>query len=280
MHYLIKIFFISCIFISFEINAFNPGKESQFIGATILDSPTGKASLNISDTSQVIILIYNQGWGEDTSKSKYIRGKDNCFVDYYLENQKNYKLGKLGPWYSLASEYRYLIQDKTIMLYYFCKNRAHEGLAADGLRSMLANNLVKLVDAFVKNGVPRNQIIPIGHSGGATVVIEAMVKKPDKIKSVIATSWSVAGEKPWKAIDSGETKRFAARYKKNDDSLKALVYACNQDEFTSYEEQIFWKEVKGVELIELEGGHICWFNLFNNHYEILRVLKFIQSSLE
>jgi predicted alpha/beta hydrolase family esterase len=277
---LFKFFIFFFIFFSFQSKAFNPGKESQFIGATILDSPTGKASLNISDTSQVIILIYNQGWGEDTSKSKYIRGKDNCFVDYYLENQKNYKLGKLGPWYSLASEYRYLIQDKTIMLYYFCKNRAHEGLAADGLRSMLANNLVKLVDAFVKNGVPRNQIIPLGHSGGATVVIEAMVKKPDKIKSVIATSWSVAGEKPWKAIDSGETKRFAARYKKNDDSLKALVYACNQDEFTSYKEQVFWKEVKGVELIELEGGHICWFNLFNDHQEILRVLEFIQSGLE
>ena len=279
MHYLIKIFFISCIFISFEINAFNPGKESQFIGATIHNSPTGKASLNISDPSQAIILIYNQGWGENTSKSKYIRGKDNCFVDYYLENQKNYKLGKLGPWYSLASEYRYLIQDKTIMLYYFCKNRAHEGLAADGLRSMLANNLVKLVDAFVKNGVPRNQIIPIGHSGGATVVIEAMVKKPDKIKSVIATSWSVAGEKPWKAIDSGETKRFAARYKKNKNPFKALIYACDQDPFTNYDEQIFWKEVKGAELIKLEGGHSCWTNLFNNYEAILNVVKFIQSNI-
>ena len=161
---------------SFEVKAFNPGKESQFIGATIFDTPTGKASLNIPDPSQAIILIYNQGWGENTSKSKYIRGKDSCFVSHYLENKKNYKLGTLGPWYSLASEYRYLIQDKTIMLYYFCKNRAQEGLEVNLLRSMLANNIIKLVDAFVKNGVPRNQIIPIGHSGGATVVIEAIVK--------------------------------------------------------------------------------------------------------
>ena len=40
-------------------------------------------------------------------------------------------------------------------------------------------------------------------------------------------------------------------------------------EFTSYDEQIFWKEVKGVDLIELEGGHNCWFNLFNSHQETL-----------
>ena len=186
----------------------------------------------------------------------------------------------LGPWYSLSSELRYQIDDKIIYLYYFCKNRAQEGSDADTLRAMMVNNLVKLVDAFVDQGVPRQQIIPIGHSGGATVVLEAIFKKPNKINSVIAVSWTVSGKKPWTTDDIQENKRFAARYKKNDDSLKALVYACNQDEFTSYEEQIFWKEVKGVELIELKGGHICWFNLFNEHQEILRVLKFIQSSLE
>jgi predicted alpha/beta hydrolase family esterase len=280
MHYLIKIFFISCIFISFEINAFNPGKESQFIGTTIIDAPKGKDSLTISDPDKAIILVYNQGWGADTSKSRYIRGTDKCFVDFYAENEKEYKMGMLGPWYSLSSELRYQIDDKKIYLYYFCKNRAQEGSDADTLRSMMVNNLVKLVDAFVDQGVPRQQIIPIGHSGGAAVVLEAVFKKPDKIHSVIATSWTVSGKKPWTGDDIQENKRFAARYKKNEDSLNALVYACNQDEFTSYEEQVFWKEVKGVELVELEGGHICWFNLFNDHQEVLRVLEFIQSGLD
>ena len=142
----------------------------------------------------------------------------------------------------------------------------------------MVNNLVKLVDVFVNQGVPREQIIPVGHSGGATVVIEAIFKKPDKIKSVISTSWTVSGKKPWKAKDFHEKKRFAARYKKNNHSLKALIYACNHDEFTSYDEQIFWKEVKGVNLVELEGGHNCWFNLFNSQHEILRVLNFIESN--
>jgi predicted alpha/beta hydrolase family esterase len=201
-------------------------------------------------------------------------------VDFYAENEKEYKMGMLGPWYSLSSELRYQIDDKKIYLYYFCKNRAQEGSDADTLRSMMVNNLVKLVDAFVDQGVPRQQIIPIGHSGGAAVVLEAVFKKPDKIHSVIATSWTVSGKKPWTGDDIQENKRFAARYKKNEDSLNALVYACNQDEFTSYEEQVFWKEVKGVELVELEGGHICWFNLFNDHQEVLRVLEFIQSGLD
>ena len=279
MLFLIKFFFISCVLFSFEIQAFNPGKESQFIGATITEAPMGKDSLKINDPDQAIILIYNQGWGSDTSKSRYIQGKDKCFVDFYSENKKKYKIGMLGPWYSLSSEFRYLIDDKIIYLYYFCQNRAREGLDADSLRSLMVNNLVKLVDAFVNQGVPRQQIIPIGHSGGATVVIEAIFKKPDKIKSVISTSWTVSGKKPWKTQDIQEKKRFVARYKKNNHSLKALIYACNEDEFTSYEEQIFWKEIKGVDLIELEGGHNCWFNLFNSQQEILRVLRFIESNL-
>ena len=60
MHYLIKLFFFICIFFSFEINAFNPGKESQFIGTTIIDAPKGKDSLTISDPDKAIILVYNQ----------------------------------------------------------------------------------------------------------------------------------------------------------------------------------------------------------------------------
>ena len=279
MHCFKKILLISCVFFSLEIQAFNPGKESQFIGTNITEAPKGKDSLKINDPDKAIILIYNQGWGSDTSKSRYIQGRDKCFVDFYSENKKKYKIGMLGPWYSLSSEFRYLIDDKIIYLYYFCQNRAREGLDADSLRSLMVNNLVKLVDAFVNQGVPRQQIIPIGHSGGATVVIEAIFKKPDKIKSVISTSWTVSGKKPWKTQDIQENKRFAARYKKNNHSLKALIYACNQDEFTSYDEQIFWKEVKGADFIELKGGHNCWFNLFNNQHEILRVLRFIESNL-
>ena len=183
MRCLLKLFFLCFLFFCFETKAFDPGKNSQFIGSTIIDTPLkGKASLNVSNPSQAIILIYNQGWGDSTksNKSKVIRGKDRCFVDQYLENKENYKPGKFGPWYSLASEYRFLIKGKTIMLYYFCKNRAQAGLEVDTLRSLLVNHLVKLVDAFVNKGVPRNQIIPIGHSGGATVVIEAMYKRKHK----------------------------------------------------------------------------------------------------
>jgi len=59
-----------------------------------------------------------------------------------------------------------------------------------------------------------------------------------------------------------------------------LVYACDQDEFTSYEDQAFWNEVSGVDFVKLAGNHICWFNLFTNKHEILRVIKFIQSNLD
>ena len=275
-----NLFFIITLLFSFTIFAFNPGKDSQFIGSNVVDSPTGKDSLKIDHPDKAIILIYNQGWGISNTKSKYVRGKDPCFVNFYLDNQKKYTPGFLGPWYSLASEFNEIIKDKKIYLYYYCKNRAQDGFDADTLRALQAGNLVKLVDAFVREGVPRKQIIPVGHSGGATVVIEAIFKKPKKIASVIATSWTVSGQKPWKAKDSQEIKRFAARYKKNTDPLNALVYACDQDEFTSYEDQAFWNEVSGVDFVKLAGNHVCWFNLFNSKHEILRVIKFIQSNLD
>jgi len=121
MHCFKKILLISCVFFSLEIQAFNPGKESQFIGTNITEAPKGKDSLKINDPDKAIILIYNQGWGSDTSKSRYIQGRDKCFVDFYSENKKKYKIGMLGPWYSLSSEFRYLIDDKIIYLYYFCQ---------------------------------------------------------------------------------------------------------------------------------------------------------------
>ena len=275
-----NLFFITFFLFSFESLAFNPGKDSQFVGSNVIDPAKGKEGIKIDNPDKAIILIYNQGWGISNTKSKYIRGKDPCFVNFYLDNQKKYTPGLLGPWYSLASEFSELIKEKKIYLYYFCKNRAQEGFDADTLRTMQANNLIKLVDAFVKEGVPRKQIIPVGHSGGATVVIEAMFKKPEKIVSVIATSWTVSGQKPWKAKDSQEIKRFAAKHKHNTNPFKALVYACDQDDFTSYEDQAFWDEVSGVDFVKLTGNHICWFNLFNNKHEILRVIKFIQSNLD
>ena len=103
-----------------------------------------------------------------------------------------------------------------------------------------------------------------------------MYKKPDKINAVIATSWSVSGKKPWTANDVTEIKRLAARYKKNKKPFKALIYACDQDPFTTFNEQIFWEEVKGVEFIELSGEHSCWSKLFKNSTAVLGVLKFIQ----
>ena len=275
-----NLFFITFFLFSFESLAFNPGKDSQFVGSNVIDPVKGREGIKIDNPDKAIILIYNQGWGISNTKSKYIRGKDPCFVNFYLDNQKKYTPGLLGPWYSLASEFSELIKEKKIYLYYFCKNRAQEGFDADTLRTMQANNLIKLVDAFVKEGVPRKQIIPVGHSGGATVVIEAMFKKPEKIVSVIAMSWTVSGPNPWKAKDSQEIKRFAAKHKNNTNPFKALVYACDQDEFTSYEDQAFWNEVSGVDFVKLAGNHVCWFNLFTNKHEILRVIKFIQSNLD
>jgi len=43
---------------------------------------------------------------------------------------------------------------------------------------------------------------------------------------------------------------------------------------------VFWNEVSGVDFVKLVGNHICWFSLFNNKHEILRVIKFIQSNLD
>ena len=46
------------------------------------------------------------------------------------------------------------------------------------------------------------------------------------------------------------------------------------------EDQAFWNEVSGVDFVKLAGNHVCWFNLFTNKHEILRVIKFIQSNLD
>ena len=150
-----NLFFITFFLFSFESLAFNPGKDSQFVGSNVIDPAKGKEGIKIDNPDKAIILIYNQGWGISNTKSKYVRGKDPCFVNTYLDNQKKYTPGLLGPWYSLASELSELIKEKNIYLYYFCKNRAQEGFDADTLRTMQANNLIKLVDAFVKEGVPR-----------------------------------------------------------------------------------------------------------------------------
>ena len=147
-----NLFFLISLLFSFTIVAFNPGKDSQFVGSNVIDPVKGKEGIKIDNPDKAIILIYNQGWGISNTKSKYIRGKDPCFVNFYLQNQKKYTPGLLGPWYSLASEFSELIKEKKIYLYYFCKNRAQEGFDGDTLRTMQANNLIKLVDAFVKVG--------------------------------------------------------------------------------------------------------------------------------
>ena len=107
-----NLLFIIFLLFSFTIFAFNPGKDSQFIGSKIVDFPIGKDSLKIDHPDKAIILIYNQGWGISNTKSKYVRGKDPCFVNFYLDNQKKYIPGLLGPWYSLASEFNEIIKDK------------------------------------------------------------------------------------------------------------------------------------------------------------------------
>jgi len=278
-----KILFVCLTFIflsyNFNLAAFNPGKESQFIGYFNEDNLQGKDSLSIEDPKNSIILIYNQGWGSNTSKSKYVTGKDKCYVDYYLKNKSKEIIGNKGPWYSLASEYRSVIKEKKIYLYYFCKNTAQGNMDEDLLRSLMIKNLIKLIDKFVDLGVPRNHIFPVGHSGGATVVIEAILKNSDKINAVIATSWTVAGKKPLSSSEISKMKRFAARYKKQNFPLNAIIYACDRDEFTSYSEQNFWNDVKGVEFVKLLGNHNCWFKLFKKKQELKRIINFIESNI-
>ena len=63
-----NLFFITFFLFSFESLAFNPGKDSQFIGSNVIDSPTGKDSLKINNPDKAIILIYNQGWGISSTK--------------------------------------------------------------------------------------------------------------------------------------------------------------------------------------------------------------------
>ncbi len=270
---------LAFIFLSFDLIAFDPGKESQFIGYFNKESLQGEKSLILDDPKNSIILIYNQGWGSDTSKSKYVRGKDKCYVDYYLKNKSKEIIGNKGPWYSLASEYRYIIDKKKIFLYYFCKNTAQGNISEDFLRSLMIKNLINLTDKFVDLGVPRNHIFPVGHSGGATVIIEAIYKNPEKINAVIATSWTVAGKKPLNDLEIAKMKRFKARYKKHKYPLNAIIYACDRDEFTSYREQIFWNDIKGVEFVKLLGNHNCWFNLFQKKEEIKRIINFIKLNI-
>lgn len=267
------------IFLSFDLNAFDPGKNSQFIGYFNMENLKGKDSLALEDPKNSIILIYNQGWGNNTSKSKYVTGKDKCYVDFYLKNKSKETIGNKGPWYSLASEYRSVINDKKIYLYYFCKNTAQGNIDEDLLRSLMVKNLIKLIDRFTNLGVPRNHIFPVGHSGGATVIIEAIFKNPDKINAVIATSWTISGKKPLSGLEIAKMKRFETRYKKQNHPINAIIYACDRDEFTSFSEQSFWNDIKGVEFVKLLGNHNCWFQLFQNKHEVKRIINFIKSNI-
>ena len=111
-------FFLFFLF-SYKTLGFDPGKDSQFIGYFLTNSKQGLQGLNLEDPQNSIVLIYNQGWGKDTSKSKYVIGRDKCYVDFYKNNKPLKNIGNKGPWYSLASEYRNIIQGKKIFLYYF-----------------------------------------------------------------------------------------------------------------------------------------------------------------
>ena len=69
-----NLFFIIFFLFSFESLAFNPGKDSQFVGSNVIDPVKGKEGIKIDNPDKAIILIYNQGWGISNTKSKYVRG--------------------------------------------------------------------------------------------------------------------------------------------------------------------------------------------------------------
>ena len=139
---------------------------------------------NIDDPGNKIILIYNSGQDYHDIPKSNLKDCTNT-IDIY----------------ALASLVSTKINNKEIMLYILCTQK----LAGDDEKNLwnkkkfkepykgttkldkAANLNLKLIDNFVKIGIPVNQIFLTGHSCGAWMTFMLMAKHPNKVAGGIVT---------------------------------------------------------------------------------------------
>ena len=138
---------------------------------------------NIDDPGNKIILIYNSG------------------QDYHDIPRSNLKdCANTVDISALATLVNSKINNKEIMLYILCtqklagddeylwnKKKFKEPYKGTTKLDKAANLNLKLIDNFVKIGIPTNQIFLTGHSCGAWMTFMLMAKHPNKVAGGIVT---------------------------------------------------------------------------------------------
>ena len=138
---------------------------------------------NIDDPGNKIILIYNSG------------------QDYHDIPRSNLKdCANTVDISALATLVNSKINNKEIMLYILCtqklagddeylwnKKKFKEPYKGTTKLDKAANLNLKLIDNFVKKGIPTNQIFLTGHSCGAWMTFMLMAKHPNKVAGGIVT---------------------------------------------------------------------------------------------
>ena len=140
----------------------------------ITKSASVKEGMNIDDPKNKIIIIYNHGQNRNDKAIK-----SECVWINQIINQA-----------SLVDEE---INGKKIMVYNFCSNDFAGDMSLKKgwnfktlykgkhkLDKRIEKNL-KLVEKFVKIGVPRKQIIVSGHSCGGLLTLMLLAAHPDKV---------------------------------------------------------------------------------------------------
>jgi len=140
----------------------------------ITKSASVKKGMNIDDPKNKIIIIYNHGQNRNDKAIK-----SECVWINQIINQA-----------SLVDEE---INGKKIMVYNFCSNDFAGDMSLKKgwnfktlykgkhkLDKRIEKNL-KLVEKFVKIGVPRKQIIVSGHSCGGLLTLMLLAAHPDKV---------------------------------------------------------------------------------------------------
>jgi len=138
---------------------------------------------NIDDPENKIILIYNSGQDHHDIPRSNLKDCTNT-IDIF----------------ALATLVSTKINNKEIMLYILCtqklagddenlwnKKKFKEPYKGTTKLDKAANLNLKLIDNFVKIGIPVNQIFLTGHSCGAWMTFMLMAKHPNKVAGGIVT---------------------------------------------------------------------------------------------
>ena len=168
---------------------------------------------NIDDPENKIILIYNSG------------------QDYHDIPKSNLKdCANTVDISTLATLVNSKINNKEIMLYILCtqklagddeylwnKKKFKEPYKGTTKLDKAANLNLKLIDNFVKIGIPTNQVFLTGHSCGAWMTFMLMAKHPNKVAGGILTMPACYGMITKNAkVKKVGIKKGLERFKKED----------------------------------------------------------------